>query len=60
MWVITDHGRNGTVVNGQKLQPGALHSLSDGDRIDISDAVLVFCFQLDPVKVLPQTDKPPT
>jgi len=51
-WKIEDlQSRNGTSVNGQRLQPRSLHSLNDGDRIQITisgDIELLFCFQVDP------------
>jgi pSer/pThr/pTyr-binding forkhead associated (FHA) protein len=51
-WKIEDlQSRNGTSVNGQRLQPRSLLSLNDGDRIQITisgDIELLFCFQIDP------------
>ena len=56
MWEIEDQSRNGTEVNGQKLQPNALSPLNDGDRIRIGDIELVFCFHVDPVASVPTID----
>lgn len=56
MWEIEDQSRNGTEVNGQKLQPNALSPLSDGDRIRIGAVELVFCFHLDPLDSIPTID----
>lgn len=44
-WEIEDlQSRNGTHVNGQKLNPNTLHPLNDGDRISFCDLVLLFTF----------------
>jgi hypothetical protein len=53
LWEIEDlQSRNGTAVNGQRLQPLARTRLHDGDRIGIgagaNNLELLFCFQLDP------------
>ena len=49
-WEIEDlHSRNGTAVNGKKIQPRALVPLNEGDHIQIpssGDIELLFTFQV--------------
>jgi pSer/pThr/pTyr-binding forkhead associated (FHA) protein len=47
-WELEDLGsRNGTQVNGQKLQPHSLTPLNEGDRIQLGGVELIFSFQPD-------------
>lgn len=59
-WEIEDlRSRNGTFVNGQRLQPRGLTPLQDGDRVGIAnsgDIELLFCFRLDPAVTGPTHD----
>lgn len=36
------HSRNGTFVNGERLQPGEWHPLADGDELSLASIPLVF------------------
>ncbi|HZU96943.1 MAG TPA: FHA domain-containing protein, partial [Planctomycetota bacterium] len=39
-WYVQDHfSKNGTVVNGEVLGPGALRRLSDGDTIGFANVL---------------------
>ncbi len=47
-WELTDIGsRNGTLLNGRKLEPYTPAILNDGDRISICGYELHFNFHLD-------------
>ena len=43
-WLLVDQSRNGTFVNGRRLEPATGHALQEGDRIRLGhDVVLRFC-----------------
>lgn len=53
-YLIEDlHSVNGTFVSGERLPPGALHPLRDGDELGVSNVLLVFH------SLLPQSQEPP-
>ena len=40
--VMDDSSRNGTFVNGERLEPGVAMELEDGDTVRMSDVDFVF------------------
>jgi serine/threonine-protein kinase len=47
-WLRDLASRNGTMVGGNLLQPGAQHELRHGDRVKVGDVFLRFAFMLRP------------
>lgn len=49
-WVLEDGGsRNGTTINGQALQAGAVHVLDQGDVIELGSLRLLVSLSIEPV-----------